>query len=185
MIILKKSTSSRVRFMLQDLIDLRKDQWKPRRAEAGPKTINQIHEEVEREKTQQKLDNISTGPRDRRGGDDMRGGGRGRPNKPSHVSFVPNLHIKEMFLTLLSKLDEPRKHPLSLDRSLIIRKHELIMCCYIQGGPPTAGDDGWTTMPQRPQKNVYEKVDMSKLKNFSSKVKVKKKIRHLSVSTRA
>ena len=41
-----RKTSSRVRFMLQDLMDLRKNQWKPRRDVAGPKTIDQIHKEV-------------------------------------------------------------------------------------------------------------------------------------------
>jgi translation initiation factor 4G len=37
-----KSTSSRVRFMLQDLVDLRMSKWKPRRDVAGPKTIDQV-----------------------------------------------------------------------------------------------------------------------------------------------
>ena len=36
--------------MLQDVIDLRRNNWK-----AGPKTLNQIHKEAEREKTQAKL----------------------------------------------------------------------------------------------------------------------------------
>jgi hypothetical protein len=42
LIIGEKATSSRVRFMLQDLVDLRKSQWKPRRDVAGPKTIDQV-----------------------------------------------------------------------------------------------------------------------------------------------
>ena len=33
-IIVGKETSSRVRFMLQDLIELRRDNWKPRRYNA-------------------------------------------------------------------------------------------------------------------------------------------------------
>jgi len=37
-----KSLSSRVRFMLQDLVDLRRSGWKPRRDVAGPKTIDQV-----------------------------------------------------------------------------------------------------------------------------------------------
>lgn len=65
-IIEQKNTSSRVRFMLQDLVDLRKSFWKPRRDVAGPKTIDQIHEEAEQEKTKQQLMN------------DYAGGGRGR-----------------------------------------------------------------------------------------------------------
>ena len=56
-----KNTSSRVRFMLQDLLDLRRNKWNPRREEAGPKTIGQIHQEAEREKTLQQLNNHNIG----------------------------------------------------------------------------------------------------------------------------
>lgn len=41
--------------MLLDVIDLRRNNWKPRREKAGPKTLDQIHKEAEREKTQAKL----------------------------------------------------------------------------------------------------------------------------------
>ena len=41
-IIQKKGISSRVKFMLQDLVDLRKSRWIPRRETAGPKTIDQV-----------------------------------------------------------------------------------------------------------------------------------------------
>jgi translation initiation factor 4G len=37
-----KSLSSRVRFLLKDVVDLRKSAWKPRRDVAGPKTIDQV-----------------------------------------------------------------------------------------------------------------------------------------------
>ena len=40
---------------MQDLIDLRKDAWRPRRDVAGPKTIDQIHKEVAREAKAQQL----------------------------------------------------------------------------------------------------------------------------------
>ncbi len=43
-IIEKRTTSSRVRFLMQDVIDLKKASWKKRREEAGPKKIDQIHE---------------------------------------------------------------------------------------------------------------------------------------------
>lgn len=46
-IIDEKKTSSRVRFMLQDLIELRANKWvNKRRKEAGPKTIDDIHKEA-------------------------------------------------------------------------------------------------------------------------------------------
>ena len=41
-IISNKTVSSRVRFMLQDLVDLRRNDWRPRREAAGPKTIQQV-----------------------------------------------------------------------------------------------------------------------------------------------
>lgn len=41
--------SSRVRFMLQDVIDLRSNKWVPRREDNNPKTIEQINKEAERE----------------------------------------------------------------------------------------------------------------------------------------
>ena len=41
--------SSRVRFMLQDVIELRANKWVPRRDENAPKTIDQIQKEAERD----------------------------------------------------------------------------------------------------------------------------------------
>ncbi|XP_044267927.1 eukaryotic translation initiation factor 4 gamma 1-like isoform X4 [Tribolium madens] len=41
--------SSRVRFMLQDVIDLRRSKWIPRRQDSNPKTIDQIQKEAENE----------------------------------------------------------------------------------------------------------------------------------------
>lgn len=90
------SMPSRVRFMIQDVIDLRRNHWKPRREKAGPKTLDQIHQEAEREKTAKKLMEMQPlpnsgggggggGNRGNRGGDDnrnkrgsSRGGGHGQ-----------------------------------------------------------------------------------------------------------
>ncbi|CAF3375859.1 unnamed protein product [Rotaria socialis] len=38
-------TSARLRFMIQDVMDLRKANWVARRAEAKPTTIDEIHEQ--------------------------------------------------------------------------------------------------------------------------------------------
>jgi hypothetical protein len=45
--------------MIQDVVDLRKTGWKPRREDNNPKTIDQIHREVhkEREEQERKLNN--------------------------------------------------------------------------------------------------------------------------------
>ncbi|KAG1932736.1 eukaryotic translation initiation factor 4 gamma 1 isoform X2 [Pimephales promelas] len=86
-IIKERKTSSRIRFMLQDVIDLRRNNWVPRRGDLGPKTIEQIHKEAELEehreqaKVQQQLmtkkDGRGGGGGDRGGGGDGRGGGGG------------------------------------------------------------------------------------------------------------
>ncbi|CAH2307772.1 eukaryotic translation initiation factor 4 gamma 1 isoform X3 [Pelobates cultripes] len=44
-----KTISSRIRFMVQDVLDLRKNHWIPRHKPQGPKTIDQIHKEAELE----------------------------------------------------------------------------------------------------------------------------------------
>ena len=44
-----KNVSSRVRFMLQDVIDLRDNKWVPRRSDSAPKTMEQIQRDAERE----------------------------------------------------------------------------------------------------------------------------------------
>ncbi|KAL0277381.1 UNVERIFIED_CONTAM: hypothetical protein PYX00_004693 [Menopon gallinae] len=50
-----KKVSSRVRFMIQDLIDLRNNKWIPRRDDSNPKTIDQIQKEAERETMEMNL----------------------------------------------------------------------------------------------------------------------------------
>ncbi|XP_046874129.1 eukaryotic translation initiation factor 4 gamma 1a isoform X2 [Hypomesus transpacificus] len=86
-IIKERKTSSRIRFMLQDVLDLRRCNWIPRRGDQGPKTIDQIHKEAELEehreqiKVQQQLLNKKDGG----GGGRMVGGGsggRGGPHTP-------------------------------------------------------------------------------------------------------
>ena len=46
----KETVSSRIRFMLLDVIDLRKNQWTARRKENGPRKIEEIRKEAEEEK---------------------------------------------------------------------------------------------------------------------------------------
>ncbi|KAL0973365.1 hypothetical protein UPYG_G00202500 [Umbra pygmaea] len=83
-IVKEKKTSSRIRFMLQDVMDLRLSTWVPRRGEQGPKTIDQIHKEAELEehrevlKVQQQLINQNT-----RGSGGGRGGGRDQGGRGS------------------------------------------------------------------------------------------------------
>uniref|UniRef100_W5UJF7 Eukaryotic translation initiation factor 4 gamma 1 n=1 Tax=Ictalurus punctatus TaxID=7998 RepID=W5UJF7_ICTPU len=54
-IIKERKTSSRIRFMLQDVIDLRRNNWVPRRGDQGPKTIEQIHKDAEMEAQREQI----------------------------------------------------------------------------------------------------------------------------------
>uniref|UniRef100_A0A8B9KDM9 Eukaryotic translation initiation factor 4 gamma 1 n=1 Tax=Astyanax mexicanus TaxID=7994 RepID=A0A8B9KDM9_ASTMX len=81
-IIKERKTSSRIRFMLQDLIDLRRCNWVPRRGDQGPKTIEQIHKEAELEehREQVKVQQQLLSKKDGRGSGGM--GSRGGPHTP-------------------------------------------------------------------------------------------------------
>ncbi|XP_053342378.1 eukaryotic translation initiation factor 4 gamma 1a isoform X1 [Clarias gariepinus] len=105
-IIKEKKTSSRIRFMLQDVIDLRKNNWVPRRGDQGPKTIDQIHKEAELEehrehaKVQQQLLSKK---------DSSRGRG-GRMNQPQDEGWntVPiSTKNRPIDTSRLSKITKP------------------------------------------------------------------------------
>lgn len=61
-IIEQRKTSSRIRFLLQDVIDLRKKNWVSRHKEAGPKTIEQIHKEAKLEALRIEIDDQKGDP---------------------------------------------------------------------------------------------------------------------------
>uniref|UniRef100_A0A672ZTX1 Eukaryotic translation initiation factor 4 gamma 1 n=1 Tax=Sphaeramia orbicularis TaxID=375764 RepID=A0A672ZTX1_9TELE len=54
-IIKERKTTSRIRFMLQDVLDLRRNNWVPRRGDQGPKTIDQIHKDAEMEEHREQM----------------------------------------------------------------------------------------------------------------------------------
>ncbi|XP_015438876.1 PREDICTED: eukaryotic translation initiation factor 4 gamma 3-like isoform X3 [Dufourea novaeangliae] len=71
--------SSRIRFMLQDIIDLRARKWVPRRIDSTPKTIDQIQKDAESERLDSQLNNtpLNTPRKDDRPGDRKRNRGVG------------------------------------------------------------------------------------------------------------
>ncbi|KAK2588140.1 hypothetical protein KPH14_004191 [Odynerus spinipes] len=71
--------SSRIRFMLQDVIELRASKWIPRRDDSNPKTIDQIQKEVESERLDTQLNNtpLNTPRKDDRNSDRKRNRGFG------------------------------------------------------------------------------------------------------------
>lgn len=117
-IIKERKTSSRIRFMLQDVLDLRRNNWVPRRGDQGPKTIDQIHKDAELEehrehmKVQQALiskKESGGGPgRMSGGGPGGRGGphnqGRGAPPQDEGWNTVPISKNRPIDASRLSKI---------------------------------------------------------------------------------
>lgn len=70
----QRKISSRIRFMIQDVIDLRANQWIPRRDENKPKTMDQIQKEAECERSDTQLNNtpMNTPRKDDRNNDRRR-----------------------------------------------------------------------------------------------------------------
>ncbi|MGH0144685.1 UNVERIFIED_CONTAM: hypothetical protein FKN15_036169 [Acipenser sinensis] len=108
-IIKEKKTSSRIRFMLQDVIDLRRNTWVPRRGDQGPKTIDQIHKEAELEEHREQIkvqQQLLSKKDNRRGG----GGGAGRPSQTQDEGWntVPiSTKNRPIDTSRLSKITKP------------------------------------------------------------------------------
>lgn len=90
-IIKERKTSSRIRFMLLDLIDLRLCNWVPRRADQGPKTIDQIHKdaELEKQREQVKVQQLISKQDKRREPPGRPTGGRSNPQSDDGWNTVP------------------------------------------------------------------------------------------------
>ncbi|XP_033492671.2 eukaryotic translation initiation factor 4 gamma 1a isoform X3 [Epinephelus lanceolatus] len=118
-IIKERKTSSRIRFMLQDVLDLRRSNWVPRRGDQGPKTIDQIHKEAEMEehreqiKVQQQLLSKKEGGGGRMGGNmggrgpHTPGGGRTSQPQDEGWNTVPISKNRPIDTTRLSKITKP------------------------------------------------------------------------------
>jgi translation initiation factor 4G len=65
-IVQKRKISNRIRFMIEDVVDLRKRRWEPRREDNNPKTIDQIHREIQEEQEEQELERKLNNPQSRR-----------------------------------------------------------------------------------------------------------------------
>jgi len=66
--------SSRVRFMLMDVIELRKNKWIPRRVDANPKKMGQILKEADEEQYNKKIQMLASMSNSGMGNANMRGG---------------------------------------------------------------------------------------------------------------
>ena len=103
----KKSLPSRIRFMIQDIIDLRKRNWVERRKEKGPMTIDQVHSEINKEKSKTDDSRRGAGAPPGRGSTGGRGGPVARASGGGKVSRV--LQIKKQKEKEKGKDDEMLK----------------------------------------------------------------------------
>ena len=65
-IVQKRKISNRIRFMIEDVVDLRKRRREPHREDSNPKTIDQIHREIQEERKEQELERKLNNPTPRR-----------------------------------------------------------------------------------------------------------------------
>ncbi|XP_022171727.1 eukaryotic translation initiation factor 4 gamma 3-like isoform X2 [Myzus persicae] len=75
---MKSKIPSRIKFMIQDVIDLRRDKWIPRRTDSKPKMINEIENDVKNEAIEQQSISLAYNrpeKRDHHRGDDKFRGG--------------------------------------------------------------------------------------------------------------
>uniref|UniRef100_A0A3Q3KML8 Uncharacterized protein n=1 Tax=Monopterus albus TaxID=43700 RepID=A0A3Q3KML8_MONAL len=111
-IIKERKTSSRIRFMLQDVLDLRRNNWVPRRGDQGPKTIDQIHKEAELEEHREhmKVQQALISKKDSVGGPGGRMGGgwntvpisKNRPIDTSRLSKITKTPVLDFNNQLLA-----------------------------------------------------------------------------------
>lgn len=89
--------SSRIRFMLQDVIDLRANKWVPRRNENNPKTIDQIQKEAESERLDMQVNSapLNTPRKDDRNND--------RKRNRKFRNFMMH-YLRIMMITLIALL---------------------------------------------------------------------------------
>ncbi|CAL8113002.1 unnamed protein product [Orchesella dallaii] len=70
----EKKISSRIRFAIMDIVELRQCKWKPRRDTAGPKTIEEVHRDAYLQEMEEKRQINSLPPTSPEGGPSQRGG---------------------------------------------------------------------------------------------------------------
>lgn len=102
---MKSKIPSKIRFMIQDVIDLRRDKWIPRRNDSKPKLINEIENDAKNEAIEQSMARESYRPekprdrdRDHHRGDDNKF--RGGDNK-SRRKYLFLFYFDEMYLRIL------------------------------------------------------------------------------------
>lgn len=79
-----KSVSSRIRFSLEEVLELRRNGWQARRAQEGPLKISEIHERMQKEEEQQQMQQMQQQQMQQKGG---YGNRMGRTSSMSQASM--------------------------------------------------------------------------------------------------
>ena len=138
----ERKTSARVRFLIQDVIELRENNWRKRREDAGPKTIDQIHKEAEKEQKEQMIANItqSMGPPPGRR-DDRRGYDRNDDRRRSTKQGPPGGGSDDGWTMAPTKA--ARFQPEKIDASRISKMQNARQDADTMSfGPPRGGPGG-------------------------------------------
>lgn len=88
---MKSKIPSRIRFMIQDVIDLRRDKWIPRRNDSKPKLINEIEKDAKNEAMEQSMARESyrpEKPRDHHRNDDNKFRGGDSKSRRKYFYFI-------------------------------------------------------------------------------------------------
>ncbi|XP_049821977.1 eukaryotic translation initiation factor 4 gamma 3 isoform X3 [Aethina tumida] len=116
-----QKVSSRVRFMLQDVIDLRSSKWVPRRQDLNPKTIDQIQKEAADEQMNiAAMNNAPTPRKDDRGSMGMNSERNKRGKSVSDDGWISNSRSSRITFSVQSdklKNKPPQVEEMSLGSS--------------------------------------------------------------------
>jgi len=161
-----KKVCSRVRFLMQDVIELRLAGWRKRREEAGPKTIEQIHADIEKEQLNAKLQAFApSGPMparrdDRSRMDDRRRSQKGPDRGSTHGGggedgwqAVPSRPARSQF----EKIDTSRLKSMSINSTKVDAESMSF------GPPKSGGVGGWGRGSQ--SKGPSRTEDTAKMQN--------------------
>jgi len=97
----RKGLSSRIKFAIADILDMRQRRWKHRIEQKGPKTIEEVHKEAQKEQLKIQQQNKGGG-----GGGYHGGGGNRRDSRNS--SYGSNSHIQQVVTRRPEKVDANR-----------------------------------------------------------------------------
>lgn len=151
----QKKISSRVRFLMQDVIELRLNGWKKRREDAGPKTLDQIHKQIEKEQLEQKLAHMTPmGPPPGRRDDNRRNDRNDRNDDRRRSQKGGPGGEKEVVSPIAVVASSGGGGGGG-------------------GGGGHGGEDGWQAVPTRvASRSQYEKIDTNKLRNIQQSTKL-------------